>query len=153
MSMELDDRPQWQRLLGQATMAREMPEPSRRYAVKGLVHGRYKTGPNFIGPPDVFSDRDLVAAAYGTSDRDYWEAWLFGARSHAELADLLAAHVAVDEIGFARIKADLILALDQAPAGQSYRQNVEWLIANPNTRQRVPDTLQQHLAVTLVDRI
>jgi hypothetical protein len=138
-------------ILNMARAAAELDEPHRRYAVKGLVHERYRM--NIVSgepkQPDArCSEADVFNASYGEpSGAEYWRAWLFEKLSNEELANLLATHVADDEARFDSIKKRLISELGKAKL-ETATETVAWLIENPNTRHLVPKSVQNYIAGT-----
>ncbi|MEJ0096221.1 MAG: hypothetical protein WDN46_23235 [Methylocella sp.] len=143
---ERDDRSIRDKILGRAGAARSFGEPGKRFSVKGLIKESFAPSDPFAAEPLPWcSEAEIFEKAYGNPlGPDYWDAWLFGAQSRAELADLMAAHCATNQDQFTRVKSTILGELTPQPQ-KSWREEVEWLIANPNTRTFVPDSLREFL--------
>jgi len=158
---EDDGRTRTERIIHRAMAAREMQEPQRRRAVKSLVHDRYRTWPDFVGPHHLFPDAGIFLAAYADpSGRDYWLAWMHGADNNFELAGLLATHMARNEDEFIQMRTRLgneilgrsglnfyeLAKLSSAETKKpDSRAVVGKLIDDPNTRHLMPVSLASAL--------
>ena len=155
---DFDDRPLRDRLIGRAKEAEKLTEPNKRWAVKSLVHERFRTTPaaarelaEHDAPAPCITDREIFEESYGDpTGRAYWLAWLKGVQDWSELADLLATHSATSEIAYAHIKRELKQALLRASPERDFHEDIESLIADPNTRHLVPETLSAFMSVETV---
>jgi hypothetical protein len=150
-----------ERLLEMARGASVGPEPQRRESVKGIIHERIRLVPiwkstarrggetkaiaGFEQPYRECSEADIFQAAYGDREgRAYWQASLFEQRPHAELADLLATHVAGNDDELHRIRKAIVVALQNCDPANTFDRAL-WLFENPNTRRFIPESLARLL--------
>jgi hypothetical protein len=139
--------------LGEAAQARYLTEPRKRWAVMGLIRDRFRWRrlgdglfrPAGYAPP--YSEADIFEHSYGnTGGADYWDAWLSWPETAATWATLLATHVAWDEDSFARCHRALLQLLTAPGVSIALRDVVAQLLASPDTRRVVPESLRRHLA-------
>ncbi len=131
-------------ILARATRAKELQEPQRRLAVKGLMHERFRAHPLVSGPLERVAEAEIFQRAYeDPSGELYWRAWLYSNEPES-LPDLLAAHTATNEESYARTKAALKEALN-TKLELDVAVGLHWLIGNPNTARYVPKSLREHL--------
>jgi hypothetical protein len=139
--------------LGEAAQARYLTEPRKRWAVMGLIRDRFRWRrlgdglfmPAGFAPP--YSEADIFEHSYGdTGGADYWDAWLSRPETAATWATLLATHVAWDEDSFERCRQALLQLLTAPGVPIALRDVVEQLLASPDTRRMVPESLRRHLA-------
>lgn len=136
-----------EQLLGMAAAARDFREPQRRFAVKGLIHGRYRgmvdNGALAFPSVPLCSEAEIFERAYGDPDGlDYWDAWFFDRLPIGELTKLVAVHAAQSEHALPPLVSHLRKILEGLfPV--SCKEAVEYLIAHPDTRELVPGSLKK----------
>ena len=83
-----------------ARAVRALHAYQRRYAVKGIIHERFRTD-KIRGEAQIdCTECDIFEAAYGDHDgSEYWESWLFENITACDVADVVATHVASSEAG------------------------------------------------------
>ena len=138
---------QTQRLLNMAKTVRSWRPYQSRYAVKAIIHDRFRTGLDLKEPQVDCTESDIFEAAYGDPDgREYWDSWLFERMPARDLADLVATHSASSEAELAKNRSNILRALE-SEIQKHPRDAAEWLAQNPNTRHLVSDSLRRHLSM------
>jgi hypothetical protein len=135
------------RILAMAAAARTLREPHKRWAVKALVHDRYRFQAHAETPAMPCTIEEILETAYGDPDGDaYWNAWWFP-RDNISQAEQLNILIDVDATHMAKSETEYLLlkrALTASVAGHRDKaaiEALEYLQANPDTAYMIPEGL------------
>jgi hypothetical protein len=134
------------RLLATAEAASGFDEPGRRFAVLGLIKDRWRSfGATCPKPPLICTEGEIFTLSYGDpSGSKYWLAWLFEPLQKSELANTIAAATTTSPCEWDLHYRRLMQALAARP-DPCTRDDVEWLMKNPNTTHLIPASLREFL--------
>jgi hypothetical protein len=142
-------------LLLQARDAGELPGASRRRAVAGLIHERFRAEEleaAFRGDaPDIpCTVEEIILSAYPTTDY-YWRAWLNGRLPRDELIDRLAEASAISEIDLqrrCRLLREVLAACPLDIENSAATVGARWLADHPDAEGLLPSSLLTYLSGT-----